>query len=124
MDKHFAWVAFGWGFLLWLIGYALGIAFFMLLPPQMIGWAIAPIGTAITVGVAWRHVRGRSARRRVGVAAVWLASAALYDLLFLVLLLHPADGYYKPSVYLYYALTFIIPIAVGALRGGPRNQSR
>ena len=28
-------------------------------------------------------------------------------------LFKPADGYYKPDVYLYYAITFVLPIVVG-----------
>ena len=32
-------------------------------------------------------------------------------------LFDPADGYYKPDVYLYYALTFLMPPASALIRG-------
>ena len=35
--------SFGWGFILWLIGYLLGIVFFFVLPSSLIGWVILPI---------------------------------------------------------------------------------
>ena len=41
----------GWGFLLWLVGYALGIAFFAVLPARLIGWAVMPLGIALTLWV-------------------------------------------------------------------------
>ena len=38
----------GWGFVLWLVGYVLGLALFFALPPSLIGWAIMPVGIALT----------------------------------------------------------------------------
>lgn len=37
----------GWGFLLWLIGYALGMILFSIVPHSLIGWIIMPIGAII-----------------------------------------------------------------------------
>jgi len=31
----------GWGFLLWLVGYILGIALFFVIPSDLIGWVVA-----------------------------------------------------------------------------------
>ncbi len=107
----------GWGFVLWLIGYALGILLFFVLPPSLIGWAILPIGTIITIFVLLRKVGGGSLARYAALAAAWTAIAIVLDYLFIVVLLHPADGYYKPDVYAYYALTFILPLAAGCWRG-------
>ncbi|HEY1303237.1 MAG TPA: hypothetical protein VGF24_06790 [Vicinamibacterales bacterium] len=42
--------------------------------------------------------------------------------LFIVKALKPADGYYKLDVYLYYALTFLIPVTVGWKESGPRRR--
>ena len=39
--------------------------------------------------------------------------AVICDYFFLVKAFNPADGYYKLDVYLYYGLTFILPLAVG-----------
>lgn len=39
-DRQFLKDASGWGFVLWLIGYALGFVFFAIAPPDMIGWRL------------------------------------------------------------------------------------
>jgi hypothetical protein len=52
MNKQFFKDTFGWGFLLWLLGYNLGIILFMIAPPSIIGWVIAPIATVITVSIS------------------------------------------------------------------------
>ena len=46
------------GFALWLIGYALGMILFALVPASLIGWIIMPIGTAITFWIAFKKVKG------------------------------------------------------------------
>jgi hypothetical protein len=113
MGKQFVKDAFGWGFVLWLIGYVLGIIFFMLLPANLIGWAIMPIGIVIAVWILWKKVRGDSRRYFARLALVWVLIAIVCDYLFLVQLLQPAGGYYKIDVYVYYAVTFVLPLLVG-----------
>ncbi len=105
--------ALGWGFVLWLIGYALGIVLFTLVPAGLIGWIITPFGAAMTVWVAFRKVNGNSLMHYGFVALVWLLVAVVGDYLFIVKAFAPADGYYKPDVYLYYALTLAIPLYAG-----------
>jgi len=39
--------------------------------------------------------------------------AVIFDYLFLVKMFKPTDGYYKLDVYLYYILTFLLPLIVG-----------
>lgn len=51
-------------------------------------------------------------QRYVVLAAVWTAIAVVLDYPFVLWLLKPADGYYRPDVYAYYALTFLLPLAV------------
>jgi hypothetical protein len=53
-------------------------------------------------------------------AVFWTAIAVILDYLFIVKALKPADGYYKLDVYLYYALTFIIPLIVGGWKKDKR----
>lgn len=118
MSKHSLRIAAGWGLLLWLVGYLIGIALFFVVPPSMIGWVIMPIGAAITIWVAWKKLKGDSLRYFLTVAAVWTAIAIVCDYLFLVLLFKPEDGYYKLDVHIYYALTFLIPAAVGWWKKG------
>lgn len=113
MTKQFLREALGWGFLLWLIGYALGFVFFALVPPALIGWVIMPIGIVIALLVAFKKVKGVGPKYYLGIAAVWTLIAVVFDYLFLVKVLKPADGYYKLDVYLYYVLTFLIPLFAG-----------
>ncbi len=47
MNAEFLKDAFGWGFLLWLVGYLLGFAFFIFVPAPLIGWIIMPAGVVI-----------------------------------------------------------------------------
>lgn len=113
MSKQFVKDALGWGAALWLIGYALGIILFPMVPPGMIGWIIMPIGILITLWVLLKKVHGDSFQYYAGLALVWVLIAIVFDYFLLVKLFNPADGYYKLDVYLYYALTFVLPLLVG-----------
>jgi len=113
MTRQFVKDAFGWGFILWLIGFALGVMLFAFVPPSLIGWVIMPIGIIITLWILWRKVKADSFRYYALLAMVWVLIAIACDYLFLVKALMPADGYYKLDVYLYYALTFVLPLVVG-----------
>ena len=112
MTKQFYKDAFGWGFILWLIGYALGIVLFKAVPQNLLGWAIMPIGIVITLWVLFKKVKADSFKYYVQMAVVWFLIAVVFDYFFLVKMFNPADGYYKLDVYLYYALTFILPLAI------------
>ena len=102
-----------WGIVLWLIGYILGIVLFPLVPTSMIGWVIMPIGALITLWVVATRIKARSFRQYLRLASIWTLIALVFDYFFLVKLLKPTDGYYKPDVYLYYTLTFALPMLVG-----------
>ncbi len=124
MNKQFFKDAMGWGFVLWLIGYALGMMLFALVPANLIGWIIMPIGAAIALWIAFKKVKGDTLRYYCLVALVWMLIAVLGDYLLIVKALKPADGYYKPDVYLYYALTLAIPLFAGwrrTLHRAPRG---
>jgi hypothetical protein len=116
MNTHLLKDAIGWGFLLWLVGYILGIALFFVLPTSAIGWAIMPVGIALTLWVATTQVSGNQIRHFLIVACTWTAFAVLFDYLFIVKAFNPEDGYYKLDVYLYYTLTFLLPLEVGRWR--------
>jgi len=113
MKKQFYKDAFGWGFILWLIGYAFGMILFFIVPISMIGWIIMPIGILITLWVLLKKVKVDSFQQYVLLAVVWVLIAIVCDYFFLVQAFKPADGYYKLDVYLYYALTFVLPLLVG-----------
>ena len=103
----------GWGFLLWFFGYALGIILFMVVPPSILGWIIMPIGTAVTLWVLMKRISGNSFRYFLLLSVAWTCIAIVFDYYFLVKVFKPADGYYKLDVYIYYVLTFLLPLFVG-----------
>jgi hypothetical protein len=100
-----------WGFILWLIGYLLGMILFFVVPSDMIGWVILPIGIIITLWVLLKKINGDSFNYYLLLAIAWTLIAIVFDYLFIVKALKPVDGYYKLDVYLYYALAFILPLA-------------
>ena len=113
MTKQFLKDAFLWGFILWLIGYVLGIVLFAIIPPSLIGWVIMPIGTAITLWILFKKIKGDGFRYYLLLVISWTLVAMVFDYFFLVKVFKPEDGYYKLDVYLYYILTFTLPLLVG-----------
>jgi hypothetical protein len=111
MKKQFYVDALVWGCVLWLIGYLLSMILFFVVPSYMIGWVILPIGIIITLWVLLEKIKGDSFNYYLHLAIAWTLIAIVFDYLFIVKALKPADGYYKLDVYLYYALTFILPLA-------------
>ncbi|MCX6743381.1 MAG: hypothetical protein NT116_04060 [Candidatus Parcubacteria bacterium] len=111
--KHFLRDSLGWGVALWLIGYILGFVFYAFVPANIIGWYIMPFGTVITLFVTFKFIKSNALQYYLKVACVWTLLAIILDYLFLVKLLNPAGGYYKLDVYVYYGLTFVLPLLVG-----------
>jgi hypothetical protein len=101
-----------WGFILWLIGYILGFIFFAFIPKDLIGWYILPIGVVVTLWVLFKKIARKSFQCYIGLGIFWTLIAFICDYLFIVRLLH-STNYYKFDVYLYYVLTFVLPILVG-----------
>jgi len=104
-----------WGFILWLFGYILGFVFFALVPKEIIGWYIMPFGIAATLWVLIKKIKREELMCYFGLGIIWTVMAVVLDYVFLVKLLS-ATGYYKLDVYIYYLLTFILPITVGWYR--------
>ncbi len=102
-----------WGFILWLIGYILSFILFFIVPSSFIGWAIMPIGIVITSWVLFKKIKSEDFKYYLVLSITWTVIAVALDYLFIVKALNPADGYYKPAVYLYYVLTFALPLFVG-----------
>lgn len=112
MSRQFLKDAFGWGFLLWVIGYGLGIALFIVLPTAILGWVITPIGLFIMLYVLFKKISSRSFHYYLSLAVVWTVIAIVCDYFFLVRVFNPT-AYYKLDVYVYYVLMFIVPLLVG-----------
>lgn len=113
MNKQSLKDAVMWGIILWFTGYVLGIVLFMVVSPAVLGWIIMPIGVLITLWVLVKKVNSASLEYYLFLGAIWTVIAIVFDYLFLVKVFNPADGYYKLDVYLYYVLTFILPVWVG-----------
>jgi hypothetical protein len=107
-------IGFGCG--LWFFGYVLGFVFFGLVPPAQIGWYVMPFGIAATCLVLWKWVKTTTCAQTLQLAAGWTIIAIAGDYFGIVKLLAPVDGYYKPDVYLYYVLTFALPLAARLIR--------
>ena len=122
MSTSFAKELLGWGILLWLVGYLLGVLLFAFVPTSAIGWIILPIGLCLTWWVLTRRIPRRRSGQYVLIGVAWLAIAVVLDYFLIVRAFHPADGYYKLDVYLYYLLTLVLPIVV-AVKNGSRLSS-
>jgi len=105
--------AFVWGFLLWLVGYILGIILFMFVPASLLGWIIMPFGILISLWVLLRKINQSSIKYYLLLSVSWTLIAVIFDYFFLVKLFKPADGYYKLDVFLYYVLTFLLLLIIG-----------
>jgi hypothetical protein len=101
-----------WGFMLWLFGYILGMIFFAFAPKDMIGWYILPLGVIFMLWVLLKKIKREEFMCYFGLGLIWTIMAVALDYVFVVKLLK-AVGYYKLDVYVYYILTFILPIIVG-----------
>jgi ABC-type uncharacterized transport system permease subunit len=109
MEKQFCKDALGWGFVLWLFGYLLGMILFFVMPKDLIGWAITPFGIIITLWALLKKIHSDKFDYYLHLGIVWALIAIVLDYIFLVKMLH-VEGYYKSDVCLYYALTFILPL--------------
>lgn len=116
MNKKILLDALGWGFVLWLVGYLLGMVLFAFVPASLLGWIISPIGILITLFVLVKKIKAVSLNYYFLLSISWTFLAIILDYFLLVQLFKPADGYYKLDVYMYYILTFTLPLIVGFLK--------
>jgi hypothetical protein len=124
INKQFLIDTLGWGFLLWLAGYILGILLFMVVPVSAIGWIVSPVAILITLWVLIRKVESRSLHYYLIIGITWTVLAVVLDYFLLVKLFNPEDGYYKLDVYIYYSLMFILPLVVGLTKRGKQSNER
>lgn len=114
----------GLGMFLWLIGYLTSLILFFTPFQVILGWILIAVFTPITIAITWWWFRERSLPLvyYVEVGAVWALIAIVLDYLFIVQLFQ--TPYYNLDVFIYYILTFLIPVAVGFYRtSGTRNPA-
>jgi hypothetical protein len=71
-----------------------------------------PIGVVIAIAVLLKKVHATTFSQYLFLAFLWTTVAMLCDYFLLVKLINPPDGYYKLDVYLYYTLTFALPLLI------------
>jgi hypothetical protein len=103
----------GLGTGLWLLGYLASLLLFNTPFATVMGWIITAIFTPVTIAIAWWWFRTRvlPLTYYIGVGLAWALIAIVLDYLFIVQLFQAS--YYGPDVFVYYALTFLIPAGVG-----------
>jgi hypothetical protein len=106
----------GLGIVLWLIGYLTSLALFFSPFAGIMGWILIAVFTQVTVAITWWWFKERDLPLSyyAGVGIAWTAIAVVLDYLFIVLLFQAS--YYGPDVFVYYALTFLIPVGVGLVK--------
>jgi hypothetical protein len=105
----------GPGIFFWLVGYLAGMVLFFTPFRDNMGWIIAAIFTPFTILVTWWWFRNRGYLSReyyASVGVAWALIAIVLDYLFIVRLFG-SPAYYSLHIYLYYALMFLIPVAIG-----------
>lgn len=72
-----------------------------------------PFGILLTLWILIKKIKSTIFLYYVFIGIIWTVIAIVFDYFFLIILFKPADGYYKLDVYIYYLLTFILPIIIG-----------
>lgn len=114
----------GLGTALWLIGYLASLVLFFTPYASAMGWILLAVFTPVTVVIVlwWFRKRERlPLQYYAGVGVAWMLIAIVLDYLFIVLLFHA--NYYGTDVFVYYAVTFIIPVGVGMYLNRSRNEA-
>jgi hypothetical protein len=103
----------GLGILFWMFGYLASMLLFFSPFASIMGWIITAVFTPFTIAITWWWFRARNLAITyyaiVGLS--WTVIAVVLDYLFIVRLFQAT--YYGPDVFVYYALTFLIPVGVG-----------
>lgn len=111
----------GLGVLLWLLGYIASLLLFVSPFARIMGWILIAVFTPVSVIIVWRWFTGRDLPLAyyAGLGIAWTVIAVVFDYLFIVLLF--SATYYGPDVFVYYAITFLIPVCIGLLEMAGRT---
>jgi hypothetical protein len=113
----------GLGTALWLIGYLASLVLFFSPYAGVMGWILLAIFTPVTIVIVlwWFKKRERlPLQYYAGVGVAWVLIAIVLDYLFIVLLFQA--NYYGIDVFVYYVVTFLIPVGVGLFLNRSRNE--
>ena len=114
----------GLGTALWLIGYLASLVLFMSPYAGIMGWILLIVFTPVTIAIVFWWFRKREGLplkyfAEVGIA--WVIIAIVLDYLFIVLLFQAT--YYGIDVFIYYTVTFLIPVGVGYYLVGKKARN-
>ena len=111
------------GTFFWLIGYLTSLALFFSPYAAQMGWILIAFFTPVTIAITWWWFRNRDLPlpyyAKTGLA--WVAIAVVLDYLFIVVLF--TATYYGIDVFVYYTLTFLIPVGVGMYLNRKRSAA-
>jgi drug/metabolite transporter (DMT)-like permease len=113
----------GLGTALWLVGYLASLVLFFSPYAGVMGWILIAFFTPVTIVIVWWWFRKRerlSLQYYAGTGVAWVLIAIVLDYLFIVLLFQA--NYYGTDVFVYYAVTFLIPAVVGLFLNRSRNE--
>jgi hypothetical protein len=88
------------------------MALFTAVPASILGWIVSAIMIPATVYVSLKIFRKHRALNPLLVGAVWVLFAVVLDY-FLIVVAFDVQDYYDLDIFIYYALTFLIPAGVG-----------
>ena len=115
----------GLGIAFWLVGYLASLALFFSPYAGIMGWILLAVFTPVTVAIAWWWFKKRESldlQYYAGVGVAWVLIAVVLDYLFIVQMFQAS--YYEPDVFVYYIVTFLIPVCVGLYLIRTRNEPR
>jgi hypothetical protein len=113
----------GLGVVLWLIGYLASLVLFFSPYAGIMGWILLAVFTPVTIAVTWWWFRQRERlplQYYACVGVAWTLIAIVLDYLFIVLMFQAT--YYESDVFVYYAVTFLIPVGVGLYLNRARSE--
>jgi len=113
----------GLGVVLWLIGYLASLVLFFSPYAGIMGWILLAVFTPVTIAVTWWWFRQRERlplQYYACVGVAWILIAVVLDYLFIVLMFQAT--YYESDVFVYYAVTFLIPVGVGLYLNQARSE--
>jgi FtsH-binding integral membrane protein len=114
----------GLGTALWLIGYLASLVLFFTPYAGVVDWILLAVFTPVTIVIVlwWFRKRERlPLQYYAGLGVAWVLIAIVLDYLFIVLLFHA--NYYGTDVFVYYAVTFLIPVGTGLFLNRSRNET-
>jgi hypothetical protein len=112
--KHLMKDTAGLGTSLWLMGYLASLVLFFSPYAGVMGWILIAFFTPVTIAIVWWWFRKRGhlpLQYYAGAGVAWVLIAVVLDYLFIVLLFQA--NFYGIDVFVYYTVTFLIPVGVG-----------